>query len=71
MELVLEAGSKFFNLGKLTHSFLAIFRDESGATVIEYAVIAVIVSIAAVAAMKVIGTQLPVTFNKVSANLNR
>jgi pilus assembly protein Flp/PilA len=44
--------------------------DESGATAIEYALIASLVAIAIVGALTVIGTKLSNTFNEVGSNLN-
>jgi len=44
-------------------------RDESGATAIEYGLIAACISIAIIAAVKGVGTNLNSTFNNVSTNL--
>ena len=44
--------------------------DESGATAIEYGLIAALISIAAVAAMQNVGNNLKVIFNDVATNLN-
>lgn len=49
------------------HAFL---RDESGATAIEYGLIAALISIAAIVAMQALGTALNNTFTNVSDNLN-
>ena len=46
-----------------------IVSDESGATAIEYGLIAALVSVVAIAGMKAIGTNLTGTFNKVAADL--
>ena len=43
--------------------------DESGATAIEYALIASLIAVAIIASITVIGTQLQNTFNEVSSNL--
>ncbi len=43
--------------------------DESGATAIEYGLIAALVSIAAIGALTAVGSQLTVTFTAVSAAL--
>ena len=51
---------------KFIQSFVA---DESGATAIEYGLIAALVSVAAIAAMTALGTELNATFNEVSENL--
>ena len=47
----------------------AFFSDESGATAIEYALIASLIAIVIVGAITVVGTQLNGTFNEVSNNL--
>lgn len=44
-------------------------KDESGATAIEYGLIAALVSIAAITAMGAVGTELTNTFNTVSTEL--
>jgi len=42
--------------------FVRFIREESGATVLEYGLIATIISICAVAVMREVGTQLSETF---------
>ncbi len=49
--------------------FLKIFRDEQGATAIEYGLIATLIAIAAITAMSSVGDKLTSTFNNVSTNL--
>ena len=44
--------------------------DESGATAIEYGLIAALVSVAAVGALSNVGTSLDAMFNEVSSELN-
>jgi pilus assembly protein Flp/PilA len=44
-------------------------NDESGATAIEYGLIAACIAIAIIAAVKGVGTNLNSTFNNVSSNL--
>lgn len=44
-------------------------QDEEGATAIEYGLIAALISVAAITAMRNIGTALTSTFTKVSNNL--
>ena len=46
------------------------FRNEEGATAIEYGLIAALIAVAAIGAMQGIGTKLNVTFNNVSNALN-
>jgi pilus assembly protein Flp/PilA len=44
-------------------------NDESGATAIEYGLIAALISVAAIAAITAVGTKLSTTFGKVSGNM--
>ncbi len=44
-------------------------KDESGATAIEYGLIAALISLAIIVAARVIGTNLDKTFSKVASNL--
>jgi pilus assembly protein Flp/PilA len=43
--------------------------DESGATAIEYGLIAALISVAVIGVMKTTGANLKTTFSKVSSNL--
>lgn len=45
--------------------FKRFLRDESGATAIEYGLIAALISIAILAGVKIIGTQLSSRFNEI------
>ena len=47
----------------------AFFSDESGATAIEYALIASLIAIVIIGAITAVGTSLNSTFNEVSSNL--
>ena len=49
--------------------FTKLMQDSSGATAIEYGLIAALISVAAIAAMKGVGTKLGTTFTNVSTNL--
>lgn len=44
-------------------------RDESGATAIEYGLIAALVAVAIAVSVKAVGTQISATFNSVAASL--
>ncbi|HEX8167095.1 MAG TPA: Flp family type IVb pilin [Beijerinckiaceae bacterium] len=44
-------------------------NDESGATAIEYGLIAALIAVAAIGAMGALGTKLGTTFNAVTAQL--
>jgi len=50
--------------------FTRFLNDQSGATAIEYGLIAALVSVAAIAAMTTLGTKLTSTFEAVSNQLN-
>lgn len=45
-------------------------QDESGATAIEYGLIAALVSVAAIGALRLLGTSLNTMFSSVSTELN-
>ena len=49
--------------------FLNLFRDNRGATAIEYGLIAALIAVAAIAALTSVGTKLGSTFNNVSNKL--
>jgi pilus assembly protein Flp/PilA len=49
--------------------FLKLFKNEEGATAIEYGLIAALIAVAAIGAMTNIGTSLNNTFNNVSNHL--
>jgi pilus assembly protein Flp/PilA len=49
--------------------FARFAKDESGATAIEYGLIAALISVAAIGAMGALGTKLGTTFNKVAGNM--
>jgi len=51
-------------------NFIKVFlKDESGATMIEYGLVAALVSVAAILALKALGSELQVIFNTVSSYL--
>ncbi len=45
-------------------------KDESGATAIEYGLIAALIAVAAIAGFQAVGNSLVTTFNTVSSSLN-
>ena len=47
----------------------AFLKDESGATMIEYGLVAALVSVAAIIALQILGGQLQIIFNTVSSYL--
>lgn len=46
-----------------------LFKNEAGATAIEYGLIAALIAVAAITAMTQLGTNLSTTFNDVNASL--
>ncbi len=54
----------------MRESIVRILADESGATAIEYGLIAALISVAAIAAMTNVGNNLRTIFNDVASNLN-
>ena len=53
----------------LTSSGLRVLRDRSGATAIEYGLIAALIAVAAVATMTTVGTNLSSVFGTVGSSL--
>jgi pilus assembly protein Flp/PilA len=53
----------------MTKIFARFVKDESGATAIEYGLIAALVSVAIIAALQALGTQLTATFTSVTTAL--
>ncbi len=53
-------------MNKLVSRFI---KDESGATAIEYALIASLIAVAIIASITALGTKLQNTFNEVASNL--
>ena len=53
----------------MKNQFVRFLKDDSGATAIEYGLIAALIAVAAIAAMQGIGSKLNSTFNNVSAQL--
>lgn len=49
--------------------FSAFLKDESGASAIEYGLLAALIAIAALVAMNAVGTSLSTTFSTVAASL--
>ena len=50
--------------------FKNLFRDDAGATAIEYGLIAALIAVAAITAMNGLGTQLKSTFNTTSSAMS-
>ena len=50
-------------------TFIRLFKDESGATMIEYGLIAALISVAAIGALTAMGGSLQTMFNTVSTAL--
>ena len=56
--------------GKMINAIRNLITDESGATAIEYGLIAALVSVAAIGALTAMGTSLNTMFTAVSTALN-
>ena len=54
---------------RLRAYFLKLITDGSGVTAIEYALIAALIAVAAIAAMQLVGTGLINTFNSIASQL--
>ena len=54
----------------MTKIFARLMKDESGATAIEYGLIAALIAIAAITAMSALGGELNETFVSVESSLN-
>ena len=55
----------------MTKLFARFVKDESGATAIEYGLIAALISIAIITAATTLGTNISNTFDKVAKNVNK
>ena len=49
--------------------FSNLFKDEAGVTAIEYALIAALIAVAAIAAFTLVGTNLSTTFSTIAGQL--
>jgi pilus assembly protein Flp/PilA len=59
----------FFELFRRNSLLTNLLCDESGATAIEYGLIAALIAVAAIVAMQAVGTSLTSTFNTVASDL--
>ncbi len=50
---------------------IKLVKDNSGATAIEYGLIAALIAVAAIGALNAVGNNLSGTFNNISVNLNK
>jgi pilus assembly protein Flp/PilA len=53
----------------MIQTFSTFLRDDSGATAIEYGLIAALIAVVIIAAATLVGTNLSTTFNNVATNL--
>ncbi len=53
----------------MTNLFARFVRDESGATAIEYGLIAALIAVVIIGAIQAVGTNLSTTFTKVSSSI--
>jgi pilus assembly protein Flp/PilA len=54
----------------MKNTFARFVGDKSGATAIEYGLIGALISVIIITAVKLVGTNLSTTFNKVANNLS-
>lgn len=54
----------------MTKIFARFFKDESGATAIEYGLIAALISVALIAGAQTLGESLDTTFNNIAGELD-
>lgn len=52
-----------------TNKIRAFSQDDSGATAIEYGLIAALIAVAIIAALSNLGTNLSTTFNRIAGNI--
>ena len=57
------------NLFRRNSPLARLLNDDSGATAIEYGLIAALIAVAAIAAFQLVGTNLTSTFNSVASQL--
>ena len=50
-------------------TFTKLWKNEDGATAIEYGLIAALIAVAAISAMQLVGTSLSSTFNNIASKL--
>ena len=55
---------------KATNAWRTLLRDESGQSMIEYALITALIALGAIVAMQGVATSLSTAFSKVSSHLN-
>ena len=53
----------------MNNLFARFVRDESGATAIEYGLIAALIAVVIIGAVQLVGTNLSTTFNSVATNI--
>jgi pilus assembly protein Flp/PilA len=63
-DVTIESGA-----GIMKHFFSRFAKDESGATAIEYGLIAALISVVVIVGVTAIGTKLSTTFSKIGGNL--
>jgi pilus assembly protein Flp/PilA len=57
-------------MNHIVRKFLGRMQDQTGATAIEYGLIAALIAVAAIAAMQGLGTSLQTTFNSTSSTMS-
>ena len=54
----------------MTNVFARFIKDESGATAIEYGLIAALIAVVIITGVTLVGTSLETTFNNIAANVH-
>ncbi len=54
----------------MTTTFLAMLKDDEGATLVEYGLVVSLIAVAAILAVTAVGTSIKGTFTNISAKLN-
>ena len=54
----------------MTTSFLAMLKDDEGATLVEYGLVVSLIAVAAIIAVTAVGTSIKGTFNNISTQLD-
>lgn len=52
-------------------NFIRFLRDESGATAIEYGLLAALIAVAIIAAVRLVGTNLTTAFNNIASEVGK
>jgi pilus assembly protein Flp/PilA len=54
----------------VTNAFLAMLKDDEGATLVEYGLVVSLIAVAAIIAVTAVGTSIKTTFNNIATQLD-